>query len=66
MKDKIYLVKPATGAEQDVPFWSEEEWQGCINEEFIRKDALLEMLKGYSHPLTKIVMQELIDKINEL
>lgn len=36
------------------------------HEEYIRKDALIEMLKGYSHPLTRIVVQELIDKINEL
>lgn len=35
-------------------------------QEYIRKDALIEMLKGYSHPLTRMVVQELIDKINEL
>lgn len=34
--------------------------------EYIRKDALVEMLKGYSHPLTRAVVQELIDKINSL
>ena len=33
---------------------------------FIRKDALIEILQGYSHPLTKLVMQEIIDKINSL
>lgn len=34
--------------------------------EYIRKDALIEILQGYSHPLTKLVMQEIIDKINSL
>ncbi len=34
--------------------------------EYIRKDVLIEMLKGYSHPLTQVVVQYLIDKINEL
>ena len=33
---------------------------------YIRKDALIEILQGYSHPLTKLVMQEIIDKINSL
>lgn len=35
-------------------------------EEYIRKDALFEMLKGYSHPLTRVVARELIEQINEL
>ena len=35
-------------------------------ETYIRKDALIEILQGYSHPLTKLVMQEIIDKINSL
>ena len=34
--------------------------------EYIRKDALIEILQGYSHPLTKLVMQEIIEKINSL
>lgn len=33
---------------------------------YIRKDALVEMLKGYKHPLTRVVVEGLIDKINEL
>lgn len=33
---------------------------------YIRKDALIEWLKGYNHPVTRIVVQELIDKINSL
>lgn len=48
-------------------------WPSAIDEndkygglEYIRKDALIEMLKGYNHPVTRIVVQELIDKINEL
>lgn len=35
-------------------------------ETYIRKDTLIEMLKGYNHPVTRIVVQELIDKINAL
>lgn len=43
--DKIFLVTPSCASEQDKPFWSEEEWQGAISVEYIRKDALLEWLK---------------------
>ena len=52
--DKIYL------SIQDLD-------SGYVGEqEYIRKDALIEILQGYSHPLTKLVMQEIIDKINSL
>ena len=34
--------------------------------EYIKKDALIDMLKGYSHPLTRVVVQEVIDKLNSL
>ena len=42
------------------------EKKGECQTEYLRKDALIAILQGYSHPLTKLVMQEIIDKINSL
>ena len=69
--DKIYVgvgtlssIQPAE--EYAFPGWQEKPYSQIKNEEFIRKDALIEILQGYSHPLTKLVMQEIIEKINSL
>lgn len=58
--DKIYLnrIHPE-------PYWFNDK-QVDSDIEYICKDALIEILQGYSHPLTKLVMQEIIDKINSL
>lgn len=60
--DKIYLgiQDVGSGYVYDLSLNNNEE------QEYIRKDALIEILQGYSHPLTKLVMQEIIDKINSL
>lgn len=58
--DKIYTDN--RGVYVELPIFS----QADANVEYIRKDALIEILQGYSHPLTKLVMQEIIDKINSL
>jgi hypothetical protein len=58
--DKIYTDNRGVYAE--LPIFSQVD----ANVEYIRKDALIEILQGYSHPLTKLVMQEIIDKINSL
>ena len=33
---------------------------------YIRKDAILEWLKGYNHPITRIIVQKVINKINSM
>ena len=60
--DKIYLgiQDRGTGYTYDLSLDNNGE------QEYIRKDAMIEILQGYSHPLTKLVMQEIIDKINSL
>lgn len=58
--DKIYTDN--RGAYAELPIFSQTD----ANVEYIRKEALMEILQGYSHPLTKLVMQEIIDKINSL
>ncbi len=65
--DKIYLHKIRD--EESSGFhkmWFEQRARCVPSEEYIRKDALIEILQGYSHPLAKLVMQEIIDKINSL
>lgn len=64
--DKIYVREYPQGLNQ---MWSSvkaTETSAIAQYEYIRKDALIEILQGYSHPLTKLVMQEIIDKINSL
>ena len=58
--DKIYLD------EDMIRYHVLDEKLNESDIEYIRKDALVEMLKGYSHPLTRVVVEGLIDKINEL
>lgn len=64
--EKLYIGRrnygPLIGGWESQPFSSKE----IESIEYIRKDALIEILQGYSHPLTKLVMQEIIDKINSL
>jgi hypothetical protein len=65
--EKVYLHKIRD--EESSGFhkmWFEQRARCVPSEEYIRKDALIEILQGYSHPLTKLVMQEIIDKINSL
>ena len=63
---KIYIREFTEGLSQ---MWSSiraTETSATAQHEYIRMDALIEILQGYSHPLTKLVMQEIIDKINSL
>jgi hypothetical protein len=64
--DKIYLVKDAANPEDifDTVASKKPMFQDDVC--YIRKDALIEILQGYSHPLAKLVMQEIIEKINSL
>lgn len=62
--DKIYIQTNAGEAFSSK--WTTIPFRDFENTEYIRKDALIEILQGYSHPLTKLVMQEIIDKINSL
>ena len=64
--DKIYVREYPDGIAR---FWEEkkkEDVVATIPHEYIRKDALIDMLKGYNHPLTRVVVRELIDKINSM
>ena len=62
--DSIYIQTNAGEAFSSK--WTTIPFRDFENTEYIRKDALIEILQGYSHPLTKLVMQEIIDKINSL
>lgn len=62
--DKIYVA--CYNGEAFSHSWTIEPLGDTTATEYIRKDALIEILQGYSHPLTKLVMQEIIDKINSL
>jgi hypothetical protein len=68
--DKIYIPIIEEDGKKLIctNWWETDARSRYVNETipYIRKDALFEMLKGYSHPLTRVVVQELIDKINEL
>lgn len=61
--DTIYLNEDGYGVQTG---WSTYPSDILSSHEYIRKDALIEWLKGYNYPVTLIVVQELIDKINEL
>lgn len=64
--DKIYVREYPVGLNQE---WDEKPMVKTVaiaQHEYISKDALIEILQGYSHPLTKLVIQEIIDKINSL
>ena len=61
--DKIYL--PKEEIEERKP-WIETTYDPNWDECYIRKDALLEILKGYNHPVTRLIVQEIIDKINSI
>lgn len=60
MPDKIYTDNRGVYAE--LPIFS----QTNANIEYIRKNAILKLLKGYNHPVTRIVIQEIIDKLNSM
>ena len=62
--DKIYVAR--YNGEVFSHSWTIEPLGDTTATEYICKDALIEILQGYSHPLTKLVMQEVIDKINSL
>ena len=42
------------------------DWLKSLRPSWKPSEALMEILKGYNHPVTRIVVRELIDKINEL
>lgn len=67
--DKIYIaVYPNDdGLDTHLGDWySEPEFHAEDNLEYINKNVLLEWLKGYNHPVTRLIAKELIDKINSL
>ena len=64
--DKIYVREFDAGLSQ---IWSgikATETSAIMQHEYIRKDALLEWLEGYNHPITKLVMKDIINKIESL
>ena len=68
--DKIYLpIIEEDGKRLLCTNWWENDARNAYVKEtipYIRKDALLEWLKGYNHPVTRIIVQEIIDKINSM
>ena len=69
--DKIYVTIPSR-LKGDSPnyvgiaFKNRDHLTTPQIEEYIRKDALLDLLKGFDTPVTHLAYQELIDKINSL
>lgn len=73
--DKIYLNIPKALYEKDqeiVATWDTQEWDDCINPEYIRKDLLLEWAKeeqakcsSETHPYA-MFMNVVISKLNSL
>lgn len=64
--DKILINRGEDGKLHHSYWTTDQELVPFEDTLYIRKDALIEILQGYSHPLTKLVMQEIIDKINSL
>lgn len=67
--DKIYvaeLIKQHPSTEWCAGLACKTNNLPVATTEYIRKDALIEWLKGYNHPVTRIVVRELIEQINEL
>ena len=60
--DKLYLSPIIYGTITNIS--PNPDCEGEV--EYIRKEALLEWLKGYNHPITQIVIQEVIDKIDSM
>lgn len=64
--DKILINRGEDGKLHHSYWTTDQELIPFEDTIYVRKDALIEMLKGYRHPLTRVVARELIDKINEL
>lgn len=70
--DKIYLpIIEEDGKRLLCTNWWENDTSNrnaYVNETipYIRRDTLLEILKGYNHPVTRLIIKELIDKINSM
>ena len=64
--DKIMINRGEDGKLHHSYWTTDQELVPFEDTLYIRKDALIEILQDYSHPLTKLVMQEIIDKINSL
>ena len=60
---KIYMQPNESG--ESVYLWDTKRLIG-ENIEYIRKDALVEWLKGFNHPTTKLIVKDIIDHINSL
>ena len=69
--DKIYLpVIEVDGEMLICTNWGEKDISNdaYIKETipYIRKDTILEWLKGYNHPITRIIVKKIINKINSM
>lgn len=71
--DKIYLNIPKVLYENDeeiVATWDTQEWDDCVNPEYIRKGLLVEWMAQYEKrartAIIPLLVKDFLEKLNSL
>lgn len=64
--DKIYVFQHGINAFDPLWHFTESKEKYTDSHEYIRKDIVFDLLKGFDNPVTKLAYREIIEKLESL